>query len=347
MRNVITAIGAGWQQGLRAFAFAIVSVNAFATTLQAAAAPTRVAIAYPSPSPRVAPLWLAQDLDFFGKYGLRGQSVLVRNNQMLTAGFASGDIDVAYTGGTTVLGGVAAGTELKLLAGFVSRGRGFLTVRPDIRKPADLAGKRFGVQSIGGTLWMYAMLTMEQLGLDPVRDKIQFIVVGDQTVMVRALESGVVDATVLTTRTYSLDLKKKGFNVMNEVFPAMASTGVVARKSFLEKSPATAESILKALIEAEYYLLAPSGKAQTIKTIMSRLKLSDPSLAEEGYNDIVKEFETKPYPSLEGLKNMQRLLAMQNPKLADVNPASLVDSSILRRLEDSGFLAQLQARYRE
>jgi ABC-type nitrate/sulfonate/bicarbonate transport system substrate-binding protein len=210
-----------------------------------------------------------------------------------------------------------------------------------------LATKRFGVQSIGGTLWMYAMLTMEQLGLDPVRDKIQFIVVGDQTVMVRALESGVVDATVLTTRTYSLDLKKKGFNVMNEVFPAMASTGVVARKSFLEKSPATAESILKALIEAEYYLLAPSGKAQTIKTIMSRLKLSDPSLAEEGYNDIVKEFETKPYPSLEGLKNMQRLLAMQNPKLADVNPASLLDSSILRRLEDSGFLAQMQARYRE
>lgn len=312
-----------------------------------AAAPVRVAIAYPSPSPRVAPLWLAQDLDFFGKYGLRGQSVLVRNNQMLTAGFASGDIDVAYTGGTTVLGGAAAGTELKLLAGFVSRGRGFLTVRPDIRKPADLSGKRFGVQSIGGTLWMYAMLTLEQLGLDPVRDKIQFIVVGDQTVMVRALESGVIDATVLTTRAYSLDLKKKGFNVMNEVFPAMASTGIVARKSFLDKSPSTAENILKAMIEAEYYLLAPSGKSQTIKTIMSRLKLSDLSLAEEGYGDIVKEFEPKPYPSLEGLKNMQRLLAMQNPKLADVNPATLIDNSFLRKLEDSGFLAQMQSRYRE
>lgn len=347
MANFATSKRARGRRGWTTVALALAVVGAWASNLRAAAAPVRVAIAYPSPSPRVAPLWLAQDLDFFGKYGLRGQSVLVRNNQMLTAGFASGDIDVAYTGGTTVLGGVAAGTELKLLAGFVSRGRGFLTVRPDIRKPSDLSGKRFGVQSIGGTLWMYAMLTLEQLGLDPVRDKIQFIVVGDQTVMVRALETGIVDATVLTTRAYSLDLKKKGFNVMNEVFPAMASTGVVARKSFLEKSPAVAENILKALIEAEYYLLAPSGKAQTIKTIMSRLKLSDPSLAEEGYADIVKEFETKPYPSLEGLKNMQRLLAMQNPKLADVNVANLMDSSFLRRLEDSGFLAQLQARYRE
>jgi ABC-type nitrate/sulfonate/bicarbonate transport system substrate-binding protein len=144
-----------------------------------------------------------------------------------------------------------------------------------------------------------------------------------------------------------LDLKKKGFNVMAEVFPAMASTGVVARKDYLEKNPAVVESALKALIEAEYYMLAPSGKAQTVKTIMNRLKLSDPALAEEGYADVVKEFERRPYPSLDGLKNMQRLLAMQNPKLAQINPAQLIDSSILRKLESDGFLAQLQKRYRE
>jgi NitT/TauT family transport system substrate-binding protein len=315
--------------------------------LFAAAAPTRVAIAYPSPSPRVAPLWLAQDLDFFGKYGLRAQLVLVRNNQILTAGFAAGDINVAYTGGTTVLGVTAAGAEARMVAGFVSRGHGFLMVNPDLRKPADLSGKRFGVQSIGGTLWMYAMLGLEHLGLDATRDHVQFIVVGNQLVMVRALETGIVDATVLTTRTYSLDLTKKGFKVMAEVFPPMAATGVVAKKSYLEKNPAVIESVLKGLIEAEYYLLAPSGKAQTVKTIVNRLKLSDPALAEEGYADVVKEFERKPYPSLDGLKNMQRLLAMQNPKLAEINPSQLIESSILRKLEETGFLTQLQKRYKE
>jgi ABC-type nitrate/sulfonate/bicarbonate transport system substrate-binding protein len=323
------------------------TVGVYAKVLSAASAPTRVAIAYPSPSPRVAPLWVAQDLDFFGKYGLRAQIVLVRNNQMLTAGFAAGDINVAYTGGTTVLGVSAAGAEAKMVAGFVSRGHGFLMVNPDLRKPADLAGKRFGVQSIGGTLWMYAMLSLEQLGLDAARDRIQFIVVGDQAVMVRALEAGIIDATALTTRTFSLDLKKKGFNVMAEVFPAMASTGLVAGKNYLEKNAAVVEVILKALIEAEYYMLAPSGRVQTVKTIMNRLKLSDPALAEEGYADVVKEFERKPYPSIDGLKNMQRLIAMQNPKLANINAANLIDSSILRKLEDEGFLAQLQKRYKE
>ena len=310
-------------------------------------APTRVTLAYPSPSPRVAPLWVAQDLDLFGKYGLSAQIVLVRNNQMLSAGLISGDLEVGYTGGTTVLGAAAAGAELKMVGGFISRGRGFLTVKPEIRKTADLAGKRFGVQSIGGTIWMYAMLTLEQLGLDLARDKIQLLVVGDQTVMVRALETGVVDAAMMTTRAYALALKQKGFNVLAEVFPAMSSTGIVARKSFIDKNPATMENVIKALVEAEYFILSPRGRSTTVKTIINRLKLSDPNLAEEGYADIVKEFDAKPYPSLEGLKNMQRLMAMQNPKLADINTASLMDSSFIRKLDDSGFFTQMQARYRE
>ena len=202
----------------------------------AASIPTKITVGYPSPSPRVAPLWIAQDLDFFGKYGLSAQVVLVRNNQMLSAGIAAGDIDIGYTGGATVLGAAAAGVELRMIAGFVSRGRGFLVVKPEIRRPAELAGKRFGVQSIGGTLWMYAMLTLEQFGLDSARDRIQFMIVGDQTVMIRALETHLVDATVLTSRTYSLGLKQKGFTVLAEVTPAMASTGIVTRKSYLEKS---------------------------------------------------------------------------------------------------------------
>ena len=94
-------------------------------------------------------------------------------------------------------------------------------------------------------------------------------------------------------------------------------------------------------------MMAPGGKAQSIKTIMSRLKLADSKVAEEGYDDAIKEFDPKPFPSLEGLKNMQRLLAMQNPRLADVNPANLIDVTLMHKLEDGGFFTQLQSRYRE
>jgi len=317
-------------------------------TVQAAAQPTaRIVVAYSSPGPRVSPLWIAQDLDFFGKYGVAAQVVLVRSNQMLTAGLTAGDIDVGYTGGPTVLGAAAAGVELKMLTGFVSRGRGFMMVRPEIKKPADFAGKRVGVQSIGGTLWMYTILAFEQMGLDVSRDRIRLVIIGDQTVASRALESQVIDATVLTSRTYIPGLNQKGFTVFTEVTPPMAATGIVARKISLQKNSELFENVMKALIEAEYFVLAPSNKSQVIKTLVKNLRLADATPAEEGYAEVIKEFDPKPYPSLEGMKNMQRLLQTQNPRLGDLNPASLIDTTLIRKLEESGFFSQLQSRYRE
>ena len=109
-------------------------------TQAASAALTRVVIGYPSPGPRVAPLWIAQDLDFFAKYGLTAQVVLVRNNQMLTAGIAAGDIDrrLHRRHHGTWRGGSRCGTE---------NGRelcepreGLLIVRPDIKKAGGLGG---------------------------------------------------------------------------------------------------------------------------------------------------------------------------------------------------------------
>jgi len=38
---------------------------------------------------------------------------------------------------------------------------------------------------------------------------------------------------------------------------------------------------------------------------------------------------------------------MQNPKLADIKTANLIDSSFMRKLDDGGFFTQMQARYRE
>ena len=179
---------------------------------------------------------------------------------MLSAGLTSGDIEVGYTGGTTVLGGAAAGTELKMVAGFVSRGRGFLTVRPEIRRPADLLGKRFGVQSIGGTLWMYAMLTLEQLGLDIGARQDTIFVVGDQTVMIRALESWHrrrhgVDDPHLQPGSQEKGLQRDERKYFRRWHQPASSPAKSSRKN-----PSTTENIMKALIEAEYYHSCAGGK---------------------------------------------------------------------------------------
>ena len=133
----------------------------------------------------------------FAKYGVDADTIFVRGAPTLVAAMAANEIDVGYTGGTAVVGAVAYGADLKVLSAFTNRVTYDLMVKPGIKTPEDLRGKKFGIQAIGGTVWMGAILALEHLKLDPERDKINILAVGDQNVLAQALESGTIDATVL------------------------------------------------------------------------------------------------------------------------------------------------------
>jgi hypothetical protein len=53
----------------------------------------------------------------------------------------------------------------------------------------------------------------------------------------------------------------------------------------------------------------------------------------------------KPYPTLEGLRNIQRLMALQNPKVAGVRVEELIESRFIRKLDESGFIEKVTAAY--
>ena len=86
----------------------------------------------------------------------------------------------------------------------------------------------------------------------------------------------------------------------------MATTGIVASRSYAQKSSETLESIIKALLDGLAFVLSPANKSQVIKTLMNRFKSSDALLVEQEYADAIKDLEPKPYPSVEGVRNMER-----------------------------------------
>ena len=55
--------------------------------------------------------------------------------------------------------------------------------------------------------------------------------------------------------------------------------------------------------------------------------------------------ERKPIPSLDGLRNIRRLLAVLNPKAASVKIEELVDSRLIRKLDENGFIDKVGASY--
>jgi len=311
-----------------------------------AAAPTRLVIGYASTTPRLMPLWMAREQGFFSKYGIESEPVLLRNGAYLVTGMASGDIQIGRTAGAAVLSAVAAGHDLKMLATFSSRNSYDVVVRPNIKRPEDLRGKKLAINSIGGGTWIGAMLWVEYFGLDVQRDQILLQSVGDQGTQAQSLEAGAVDC-VFVDSVYSKLLKQKGMNILAEstdLKQPLVSQSTIMPNNFLRQHPDIAEGYLKGEVEGIAFATAPKNKAAVVKMIMRRLRV-DAVAAEEGYADMLRGVDRKPFASLEGMRNLQRLLKPRNPKIGDVKVEDVVDNRIMRKLEETGFLEKTFAAY--
>jgi len=334
---------------IRLYAIPLVSALAVFLLLcapaHAASAPAKIFFAYGTLSARLVPLWIAEEQGFFKKYGDPAELVFVRGASTLMAALASGDVPIGVTGGTPALGGAAAGADVAIVANVANRVNVEVMARPGTKSVNDLRGKRFGLQSFGGTTWLYTMLALDQLGLEPVRDNIRLLVVGDQNVLNRALETGTIDALVLSTSVFSRALKEKGFPTLSELKLAIAGTTIVVRKTLIQQQPSVVENLLKAQIEGLAFTLSPGNRATVLNTIKRRLKVSSLDLIEQDFKEFVQEFERKPYPSLDGLHNIQRLMKGQNSKLAQLKVEDVIDDRFVRRLDESGFIDKLYASY--
>ena len=61
--------------------------------------------------------------------------------------------------------------------------------------------------------------------------------------------------------------------------------------------------------------------------------------------EILTSLDRKPYPSLEGMKNIQRLAKIREPRLGNINLENIVDDSLMRRLDASGFIDRAYRSY--
>ncbi len=113
-------------------------------------AQTKITIGVAAMSPRTIPLLIAQEQGLFAKHGIEARIVLIKGAPILVASLISGDLEVGYTGGTSVLGAAASGPYLKILSSISSKLTHTMLAHPSLKSAEQLRGKRFGIQSMGG-----------------------------------------------------------------------------------------------------------------------------------------------------------------------------------------------------
>jgi len=298
-----------------------------------------VRIAHGAFNEKMLPLWIGREQGFFRKHGVNIEIITIRTGGQTVAALASGDVQMAFTIPGSVLSAAVAGMDVAFFGGVVNRADGDFVVAPSVRRAEDLKGKRVGVQSIGGGVWSLTMLALEHLGMEPTRDKITILIIGDQSVLTQAMAAGMIDAAYLGY-TFSTLLKEKGFPVLLDIGKApipYQGLALAARRSYLKQNPQIADSVLRGVLESVAFIHNPAYKEVALKSLAKNLRLTSTKEAESGYEVLQWLCSLDIRPNLKGIQNMQRLLAMTNPKMSGVKVEDVVYDPAVERVQKSTF----------
>ena len=302
-----------------------------------------VRIAHGAFSEKVVAMWLGAEQGLFRKHGVNVEVINIRSGPQTMAALVSGDIQIAYTIPGSVVSAAASGLDVAFFAGIVNKADGDFIAKPSIRSAEDLKGKRIGVQSTGGGIWSMAMLAIEHLGLEPQRDKVTIMIVGDSPVLAQSLEQGGIEATYLNY-THSRALKDKGFPVLLDLGKApIPYQGLAAatRRSYLKQSPQVIDALMRGFVETVAFIHKPGNKEAVVKSLMKNLRLKSSESAETGYQTLQWLYNLDIKPTIPGIQNMARFLALTNPKVKSVKSEDVVDEAPWQRLEKSAYYREL------
>ena len=313
--------------------------------VQIAFAQTKVAIGYTVVTPGVLPLWIAHEQGILRKHDIDARVVVTRT---AVPRLLAGEFQFVFQGTAANILAALDGKDLKILAPpGTGRVSGQLVARPEIKQPADLRGKRFGVTSIGAGVWITTMLALEHLGLNPQRDAISLKAVGNQLQMVQALKAGEVDAVVLDA-AQAVQLRTEGYAVLLDLYPLNlygAQNAITVTGTYAREHPDTVEKVLEAMVEAMAYSSSPANKDIVLRTLMKHMQITDGAAAERGYESFLRNLNRKPYPIVERLQNLQRIMALHEPKVLNLKADDLIDDRFIRKLDKSGVIDRLYSTY--
>ena len=187
------------------------------------------------------------------------------------------------------------------------------------------------------------MLSLREMGLDPQRDSINIQAIGDSSVIAQSLTTGIIDAATLD-KLQSVKLQGLGIKVLYDLsripFP---SSPLMSTESFIQKNPQVVENFVKALIEAS--AMMRSQKEKGLAVLQKHIKV-DRQLAEIGYKNLLEDLTPYTFITVKGLKTVQELVALRDPKIAKYNAEDLLDQRILQKVVQSGYVEEIERRYK-
>ncbi len=284
--------------------------------------------------------YIAQKRGFFEKNGLAVELIYFQGGSQVIQAMLAGELPLTVTAGPEGVVAKLQGADILLLSTNNPTMHFTLFVSPEIKKPSDLRGKKAGVSRFGSSTEFGIKYILKSLGLGD-RD-VTIVQIGENPARLAALQANAIQASVFSV-PYTVVVKTAAFIPMADAYKLglrFHASGIAATRAFMREHRSTVEQFFKGFLEGVHY--AKTHKEESVRLIKEFLKLKDQEAAEETYQVIVQEIQPrKPYPSKDGVETVLRSIENTIPKAKSVRAEDLIDDSVMRRLDESGFIDNL------
>lgn len=285
-------------------------------------------------------IFITKEAKLFEKYGLDAEVITVMGSGIGSKALISGNLDIIPIATPTVIAADLAGADMAILAHTMPAVVHALMVRPDIKRPEDLKGKKIGVSSLGSLTDFLVRSIAKKKGLNPDRDFTLITTGGSDNERVMALKAGVVEATAVGHPGYGL-ARKMGFSMLWDSakeldYPWMEIT---TRRAAIKSDRELITQYMKAHLAG--IALFKTNRDFSIKVIKKVMKMTDDDLVNESYDIFSKMFLPTPYPNHPGMKISFEYVAMTRSDVWNHKPEEFTDPSFVAELDKSGFIKSL------
>ena len=308
----------------------LIFVTAIATSSHAQSGLKKVRMGSSSTNVSFLALYTALNRGFFKDEGIDLEIVFMPANLASTA-VLNGDID--YNGAVTgTIGAAVQGRPMKVLLFTVSKPLLFLMGQKNITDLKQLKGKKIAGSSPGGSATLLANQALKQIGLEPGKDVSVLQMSGNAASRYAVLESGVVDASLLSVPE-NIIAHEKGYNellFLGDVveFP---QNGFGTSEKRIRENPDEVYRMVRATLRGLQFIWDKNNSEAVTNILMQQWKVNDRKMAAEMARQVSRVLTKDAYVKPESVQVLVDLARESAKVTKPINAMDVVDYSFLDR----------------
>ena len=199
---------------------------------------------------------------------------------------------------------------MKVIAASYNKFPYAFVVKPDIRIPKDLRGKRVSILNYGGSNDLALQLALKEWGMK-LSEVIQVIIGGDAPTRMGALMIGSHRCNDSSPPHLTIAVKA-GYRVladMGDMSANFTQSSLYVKGSALNENRDRVKRFLRAYAEAIHVI--KTDREQTMKVFAKRMRIDDPETLKSTYDYFAPRFSFPPRVNIDGVRDTLRLYAEQ------------------------------------